>query len=108
MRRKNHYFKYCIFVIYLILIEGCAKRDAMHDAILKLPNFDVSAAPPICGRWRDHMPAIRPKESYDVYIKARKKWRSKQAWLFEKEENQSILNDVVFSAEKGDCEGPSC
>ncbi|MRV74588.1 sel1 repeat family protein [Duganella sp. FT92W] len=102
MKRKFFIREIFLLAAFLIFAEGCAKGDAMHDAILKLPNFDVNSVPPICGRWRDHMPDVRSKEPYDIYLSARKRWRSKQAWLFDKEENKSILYDVMFSAEKGD------
>jgi hypothetical protein len=93
---------FLIVFAFVVCFDGCSKRDAMDDAMSKLPHFDVNAAPPSCGRWREHMPAARAKEPYDIYINARKRWRSKQAWLFGKEENKSILNDVIFAAEKGD------
>lgn len=102
MSMKSRWFKFSLLSAFSIFSIGCAKEDVMQDAILNLPKFDVNAAAPICGRWRDNMPSIRSREVYDVYINARKIWRSKQAWLFEKSENQSILNDVMFSAEKGD------
>jgi len=102
MKKEGISIKLIALIVFAISLSGCEKGSAMDDYVRKLPKFDVNAAPPSCGRWRDHMPTVRVKESYDIYINARRRWRSKQAWLFSKEENQSILNDVMFSAEKGD------
>jgi uncharacterized protein len=102
MKRKFLWCKFLFLAIFTNFLEGCAKGDAMYDAISRLPHFDVNAAPPTCARWRDYMPVIRAKEPYVVYIHARKRWRSKHAWLFNREENMSILNDVMFAAGKGD------
>ena len=102
MSKKILNSKLLLMFVFAISMGGCRKDNAMHDFVKKLPTFDVKAEPPACGRWRDHMPAVRAKEPYDLYIKARKRWRSKHAWLFGKEENLSILNDVMSSAEKGD------
>lgn len=102
MRNAIYGCKFLSITIFIIFFGGCEKGDTMDSTMSKLPHFDVNGAPPDCGHWRDHMPSVRPKESYDLYIKARKRWRSKQAWLFSREENRSILKDVIYSAEKGD------
>jgi uncharacterized protein len=81
---------------------SCARSEYMPDPEAKLPKFDVQASPPSCGNWRDNMPEKRPEEAYRIYISARKLWRSKEAWLFSKEENKRILHDVKLAAESGD------
>lgn len=74
----------------------------MHTMPPGLREFKVAEAPPVCGRWKDHMPKERGPEAYRVYIKARNFWRSKHEFEFTREELQSVLKDVRLAAEKGD------
>jgi TPR repeat protein len=75
---------------------------SMHTMPHGLYEFKVTDAPPVCGRWKDHMPRQRDAEAYRLYIKARNVWRSKKEFEFKREELQVILADVRLAAEKGD------
>jgi len=75
---------------------------AMHTMPLGLYEFKVTDPPPVCGRWKDHMPRQRDPEAYHLYIKARNFWRSKVEFEFTRQELQGILDDVRLAAEKGD------
>ncbi|GAB2861516.1 hypothetical protein GCM10027277_32760 [Pseudoduganella ginsengisoli] len=48
------------------------------------------------------MPEKRDPEVYRIYMEARKRWRTKIAWEFTREELLSISADVQFAASKGD------
>jgi TPR repeat protein len=74
----------------------------MHKMPEGLVRFNISAPVPACGRWKDHMPIQRDPEIYQVYIAARKLWRSKIEWQLTHAEAARILNDVSFAAGKGD------
>jgi TPR repeat protein len=78
------------------------KFRAMHKMPEGLVRFNISATVPACGRWKDHMSAQRDPEIYQVYIAARKLWRSKIEWQLTHAEAARILNDVSFAAGKGD------
>jgi TPR repeat protein len=75
---------------------------AMHTMPPGLYEFKVTDPPPVCGRWKDHMPRQRDSEAYRIYIKARNFWRSRREFEFKREELQGILADVRLAAEKGD------
>jgi TPR repeat protein len=75
---------------------------AMHTMPPGLYEFKVTDPPPVCGRWKDHMPRQRDSEAYHLYIKARNFWRSKAEFEFTRQELQGILADVRLAAEKGD------
>ena len=75
---------------------------ATHTMPPGLYEFKVTDPPPVCGRWKDHMPRRRDPEAYRLYIKARNLWRSKREFEFTREELQSILSGVRLAAEKGD------
>lgn len=75
---------------------------AMHTMPPGLYEFKVTDPPPVCGRWKDHMPHQRDPDGYRLYIKARNFWRSKKEFEFTRQELQSILADVRLAAEKGD------
>jgi TPR repeat protein len=75
---------------------------AMHTMPPGLYEFKVTDPPPVCRRWKDHMPRQRDPEAYRLYIKARNFWRSKKEFEFKREELQGILADVKLAAEKGD------
>jgi len=48
------------------------------------------------------MPTLREPDAFHRYIEASRLWRSKRAWLFTREENVKILNDVKTAADMGD------
>jgi hypothetical protein len=75
---------------------------AMHTMPPGLYEFKVTDPPPVCGRWKDHMPRQRDPEAYRLYIKARNFWRSRKEFEFKREELLGILADVKLAAEKGD------
>jgi TPR repeat protein len=75
---------------------------AMHTMPPGLYEFKVTDPPPVCGRWKDHMPRQRDSEAYRIYIKARNFWRSKVEFEFTRNELLGILADVRLAAEKGD------
>ncbi|MFD2364907.1 tetratricopeptide repeat protein [Pseudoduganella sp. GCM10020061] len=75
---------------------------AMHTIPPGLHEFRVTDPPPVCGRWKDHMPRERDPEAYRIYINARKFWRSKVEFQFTRQELLNILADVRLAAEKGD------
>ena len=74
----------------------------MHTMPPGLSEFKVTDPPPVCGRWKDHMPRQRDLEAYRLYIKARTFWRSKVEFEFTREELLGILSDVKFASEKGE------
>ena len=74
----------------------------MYELVDKLEQFDVNAALPVCGVWRDHMPKVRDERAYQLYIKARREWRSKREWQHTMEENRRTLADVSTAADMGD------
>jgi hypothetical protein len=75
---------------------------AMHTMPPGLYEFKLTDPPPVCGRWRDHMPRQRDPEAYRLYIKARNFWRSRKEFEFKREELMGILADVRLAAEKDD------
>jgi TPR repeat protein len=75
---------------------------AMHTMPTGLYEFKVTDPPPVCGRWKDHMPRQRDPEAYRLYIKARNFWRSKVEFEFTRLELLGILADVKLAADKGD------
>jgi TPR repeat protein len=75
---------------------------SMHTMPPGLYEFKVTDPPPVCGRWKDHMPRQRDPEAYRLYIKARNFWRSKVEFEFTRNELLGILADVRLAAEKGD------
>jgi uncharacterized protein len=75
---------------------------AMHTMPPGLYEFKVTDPPPMCGRWKDHMPRERNPEAYHLYIKARNFWRTKIEFEFTREELLGILADVKLAADKGD------
>lgn len=74
----------------------------MHTMPPGLYEFKVTDPPPVCGRWKDHMPHQRDPDAYRLYIKARNFWRSKAEFEFTREELLGVLADVKLAAEKGD------
>ena len=83
-----------------------ANRYLQETALNTLPvgfnKFSVSAPPPACARWKDHMPHTRDPVTYRLYMEARKLWRSKLEWELTHEEASRILIDVRTAAELGD------
>jgi hypothetical protein len=74
----------------------------MHTIPAGLRPFDVNAALPSCGRWKDTMPKDRDPKSYHLYINARKLWRSKIEWQLTHAEAAGILRDVQSASNQGD------
>lgn len=74
----------------------------MHIIPAGLRPFDVNGPIPTCGRWKDTMPQTRDPAAYQLYMKARKLWRSKIAWQLTRQEALSILHDVQAAANQGD------
>jgi TPR repeat protein len=74
----------------------------MHTIPTGLQAFDVNGPIPACGRWKDTMPKTREPAPYQLYINARKLWRSKIAWQLTRHEFTSIFHDVQAAANHGD------
>jgi TPR repeat protein len=74
----------------------------MHEMPSMLRKFKLSDPLPVCGRWQEHMPKERNEEIYQIYIKARRLWRSKIEWELTRPEAQRILDDVRFASDRGD------
>lgn len=74
----------------------------MHALPEGLTSFYVGDPPPACDEWRNHMPGHRDKDAFELYIRARRLWRSKIEWQLTKGETQQILRDVRSAAAKGD------
>jgi hypothetical protein len=74
----------------------------MHTIPPGLRAFDVNAAVPTCGRWKDTMPKSRDPAAYKLYIEARKLWRSKIEWQLTRQESLRILHDVQSASDQGD------
>jgi uncharacterized protein len=74
----------------------------MHTLPPGLRPFDVHGPIPTCGRWKDTMPKNRDPGAFQLYITARKLWRSKIEWQLTHEEAVSILHDVQAAANQGD------
>ncbi|WP_300755134.1 hypothetical protein [Janthinobacterium sp.] len=74
----------------------------MHALPYGFKKFSPDDPLPDCARWKEHMPATRDPAAYQLYIEARKVWRSKIAWQFTREEATRILTDVRKAADLGD------
>ncbi|WP_312519429.1 DUF6396 domain-containing protein [Massilia sp.] len=73
-----------------------------HTIPAGLRPFDVNGPIPTCGRWKDTMPKTRDQAAYQLYINARKLWRSKIAWQLTRQQFTSIFHDVQAAANQGD------
>jgi len=107
MKKAKIRWLYLSVLAGLVTFSGLQYRDhleyvAMHTMPPGLFHFKVSDPPPVCGRWKDHMPRERDPEAYRLYIKARTFWRSKVEFQFTRQELLGILTDVKLAAEKGD------
>jgi TPR repeat protein len=67
-----------------------------------LEEFKISGPAPKCGVWREHMPKTRDQAAYQIYINARKLWRTKIEWQFTRDELTQVLEGVRKAAEMGD------
>ena len=90
-----------------LVVGGFRYRDhleyvAMHTMPPGLSEFKLADSPPVCGRWKDHMPHQRDPEPYRLYLKARNFWRSRIEFEFTRAELLGILTDVRLAADKGD------
>ncbi len=74
----------------------------MHRLPSGFAAFDVAGPVPPCARWRDHMPMQRDPDTFQLYIRARKVWRSKIEWQLTRQEASNILQDVENASQKGD------
>ena len=83
-------------------LSSYLQERALHALPYGFKKFSMSDPLPACARWKDHMPASRDPAAYQLYIEARKVWRSKIAWQFTREEATRILSDVKKSADLGD------
>ncbi|QGZ43188.1 sel1 repeat family protein [Pseudoduganella flava] len=90
-----------VFLSMYLLIEHVRYR-AMHELPKGLRRFDLIDPPPVCARWKEHMPRYRDSDVFHLYIAARKLWRSKIEWQLTSKETHRILADVSTAAEKGD------
>lgn len=78
------------------------QERALHALPYGFKKFSLSDPLPLCGRWKEHMPARREPVAYRLYMEARKVWRSKIGWQLTREETTRILADVGKAAEMGD------
>ena len=83
-------------------LSSYLQKRASHALPYGFKKFSMSDPLPACARWKDHMPASRDPAAYQLYIEARKVWRSKMPWQFTREEATRILTDVKKSADLGD------
>ncbi|MES2742524.1 MAG: DUF6396 domain-containing protein [Pseudomonadota bacterium] len=90
-----------IFVGAYWLVPYLQERP-FHVMPAKLTSFKLTDSLPVCGRWKEHMPATRDAATYRLYIEARKLWRSKIEWQLTRQEATRILTDVSLAAERGD------
>ncbi|WP_229490714.1 SEL1-like repeat protein [Pseudoduganella namucuonensis] len=94
----------------LMLVMGIAifsfidylREMAMHRMPEGLHEFRVADPIPDCSRWKQHMPATRDRATYDLYMQARKLWRSKIEWELTHSEARKILDDVDLASKRGD------
>ncbi len=99
-----------IYAFTLLMVLGAGafsvnvylQERALHALPYGFKKFSMSDPLPACARWKDHMPSTRDPAAYQLYIEARKVWRSKIAWQFTREEATRILTDVKKAAELGD------
>lgn len=95
-------------IISILLIAGASlifinlRLKFMENHETKLDKFSINSPPPTCARWKDYMPKHRDVEAFEIYISARKLWRSKPIWRMDRADAEKILHDVSFAAEKGD------
>lgn len=78
------------------------QESTLHALPYGFKKFDLADPLPSCGRWREHMPSARDRDTYQLYIKARRLWRSKIGWQLTREETTRILTDVGKAADMGD------
>lgn len=83
-------------------LHAYLKERAMHAIPYGFQEFHLADPIPTCGRWKEHMPAKRDPNAYQLYIAARKVWRSKIGWQLTREETSRILTDVRMAADMGD------
>jgi TPR repeat protein len=104
----NNRKRLVVFILFIAMGMGSyfyfdnLRYKAMHAIPVGLKRFNVTDPIPSCGRWKEYMPASRDPKAYQLYIRARKLWRSKVAWEFSREEAQGILDDVKRAADLGD------
>ncbi|APA71616.1 hypothetical protein YQ44_21840 [Janthinobacterium sp. 1_2014MBL_MicDiv] len=89
-------------VIGAFSLNNYIKEKNLHTLPYGFHKFSLSDPLPACARWKEHMPATRDPVAYQLYIEARKVWRSKIEWQLTHEEATRILTDVRKAADLGD------
>lgn len=91
-----------VFAMGAFFLNNYLKERALHAIPYGFKKFSLDDPLPACARWKEHMPRNRDPVAYQLYIDARKVWRSKIAWQFTREEATRILVDVKKAADSGD------
>jgi len=91
-----------LLAVGVFFLNDYFKEKALHTLPYGFKKFSLSDPLPKCARWKDNMPSTRDPAAYQLYIEARKVWRSKIAWQFTHEEATRILTDVSKAADLGD------
>ena len=73
---------YCIVLLASLVaaaffLSSYLQESALHTLPYGFKKFSMSDPLPACARWKDHMPSSRDPAAYQLYIEARKVWRSK-------------------------------
>ena len=73
---------YCLVLLASLVaatfsLPSYLQERALHTLPYGFKKFSMSDPLPACARWKDHMPSSRDPAAYQLYIKARKVWRSK-------------------------------
>jgi len=90
------------FVAVAVFLSPYLQERALHVLPYGFKKFSLDDPLPACARWKDHMPRTRDPAAYQLYIEARKIWRSKIGWQLTRDETTRILTDVKKAAELGD------
>lgn len=97
---------YCLallapLVAAVVFAPGYMQERALHALPSGFEKFSLNNPLPKCASWKAHMPTQRDRAAYQLYIEARKVWRSKIEWQLTREEATRILNDVKKAADLG-------
>jgi hypothetical protein len=73
---------YCLVLLASLVaatfsLPSYLQERALHALPYGFKKFSISDPLPACARWKDHMPSSRDPAAYQLYIEARKVWRSK-------------------------------
>ncbi|GGY34553.1 hypothetical protein GCM10007387_15620 [Pseudoduganella albidiflava] len=91
-----------LLTVLLILAYDSYRRGYVGEIPRGISEFNILDTPPACAAWKQNMPKLRDPIAHEIYIKARKLWRSKAEWALTREEATQILNGVRDAAERGD------